>query len=72
LEIRRSANLEAGLTLAELLSHYRGRREQAREVYDRLEREVPLEPAVELGLANLCVRDLSAMAIPRKPPSTAR
>jgi hypothetical protein len=57
LEIRRSANLEAGLTLAELLSHYRGHHEQAREVYDRLEREFPLEAAVELGIANLCVRD---------------
>jgi hypothetical protein len=55
--VRQGAGLKAGLTLAELLSQYRGRHQQARQVYDRLEREYPQEPAVELGIANLCVRE---------------
>jgi hypothetical protein len=57
LEMSPDANLSARLALADLLSHYRGRREQAREAYESLAHDYPEEPSVELGIASLAVRD---------------
>ena len=56
-EVVHDAGLGARLTLAEMLSHYPGRHAQARQAYQELERDYPRQPEVQLGIAELCVRD---------------
>lgn len=55
--VLRGAEFGARLTLADLLSHYPGRHSQAREAFYQLQRDYPLRADVELGIAELCLRD---------------
>lgn len=51
-----ASGVEARLALAELLSNYRGRSEEARAAYESLSREFPSRWEVEQGWGELCWR----------------
>jgi hypothetical protein len=51
--VEREADFDARLALAEMLQHYRGRGEQAREAYQQLARDYPFRPEVEKGIAEI-------------------
>lgn len=52
-EVQPAADFEARLALAEMLGNYRGRSEQARQVYLQMARDYPSRPEVENGMAEL-------------------
>jgi hypothetical protein len=53
IDVQPDADFEARLALAEMLGSYRGRSEQARQVYLQMARDYPLRPEVENGMAEM-------------------